>query len=488
VSSRRRFSICPLAPAHLAGLAAIQLAIVLAFIEPWLAVVPVGLFLALSVTAPFFAGWGFFLPVVTRGRKAAGSVALTFDDGPDPGTTPRLLDLLDRHDVKAAFFVVGYKAEKHPRLIKEIIDRGHEIGNHTMNHDTLVMLKPRHRLQSEVAECQRMLGAQGLCPVAFRPPVGIVNPRLWGVLLEQGMYCVTFSRRGKDFGNRMLKGTASRVQEGLAAGDIIALHDGMPAGGMEIDLWLEQVSEVISEAKAGGLEFSLLSEAIGRPVMRAGDCAGAEDAVALFYDSLVYDYDAEQLRASQSSARNKERELALGWMKADVRDTDRVLEIGAGTGRLTLDLAKAAGHITAVDISGRMLEELKAKAAAAGIWNIDYVAGDIHDLAFEQEFDRVCAFSSLEYVADLNEVMARLSGCLKPGGKLYFVTAHRSFFRFWTQIGNAMRQGIWLHARGRNEISELLQRAGMTPERIEDHCLKSALTRGILLEVCARKV
>ena len=73
------------------------------------------------------------MPTFWRGEK--GTISLTFDDGPDPEVTPRVLDVLREEGVKGSFFVIGRIAEKHPELVQKIVDEGHVVGNHTYNHD-----------------------------------------------------------------------------------------------------------------------------------------------------------------------------------------------------------------------------------------------------------------------------------------------------------------------------------------------------------------
>jgi len=118
------------APAHLMALAAFLVSALLLFVAPRFAAAPLVVFVATCLAAPLFPQLSFYLPILSRGRKGVPGVALTFDDGPDPQVTPLVLDLLDRHGVKATFFVIGSKAEAHPDLIQDILARGHAVGNH----------------------------------------------------------------------------------------------------------------------------------------------------------------------------------------------------------------------------------------------------------------------------------------------------------------------------------------------------------------------
>jgi peptidoglycan/xylan/chitin deacetylase (PgdA/CDA1 family) len=256
-----------LSPALFTGVTAFFIAGFLLWIRPTLAVVPLGFFILLCLVAPFFTRAGFFLPVISRQDRGRNAAALTFDDGPDPDVTPLLLEVLRRHGVQATFFVAGAKAEQHPELIREILSRGHTLGNHSYHHDPLLMLRSRTRLKEEIAHTQDLLANFAVRPLTFRPPVGITNPRLNGVLRELGMYCVTFSCRAFDRGNRRIEGLATIILKKVRPGAIILLHDVTPRGRGGIAHWLTEMERVVSGLKTRGYEILPLSELIDRPVM-----------------------------------------------------------------------------------------------------------------------------------------------------------------------------------------------------------------------------
>lgn len=205
--------------------------------------------------------------MISRGEGGGKAVALTFDDGPDPRVTPLLLDLLVRYRLTAAFFVTGRNAGLHPDLVREILRRGHDIGNHSHRHDPLLMLRSRAVLTGEITRTQELLASFGIRPVAFRPPVGVTNPRLGGVLGELGMECVTFSCRAGDFGNRRIGGLARKILRRVRPGAIILLHDVAPSGGGTIAEWLGEVEKIIRGLQSGGYEIVPLAELTGRAVM-----------------------------------------------------------------------------------------------------------------------------------------------------------------------------------------------------------------------------
>jgi peptidoglycan/xylan/chitin deacetylase (PgdA/CDA1 family) len=252
---------------YFVGAAALVLAAVLCLAGPAYAVIPMALFVILCLAAPFFPGWQLFLPSVMQGDKGMNGVALTFDDGPAPETTPAILEMLNRHGIKATFFVIGEKAALYPELIKNIVDDGHAIGNHTMSHDVFIMLKSQAILEKEIAGCQEILAGFGIKSLIFRPPAGIVNPRLGPILSRLGLFCVMFSRRGKDFGNRRVDKISRNILKGIKAGDIIMLHDRAPAKDIPVSELIRQIKETITGIRKKGLAFLPLEKIIGRKVM-----------------------------------------------------------------------------------------------------------------------------------------------------------------------------------------------------------------------------
>ncbi len=235
--------------------------------QPGWVVAPLMVFLSCIAIAPAFSRLGFFLDVLSRGDRSRPEVALTFDDGPDPKTMPALLSLLAEFDAPATFFMVGTKVRANPEAVRQAIECGHEIGNHSMSHDTLLMLRPVARLRLEITQCQDELRALGVEPVAFRPPVGITNSRLPAVLDDLGLACVTFNNRPLDFGNQRIEKLAERVLRKVSNGDVILLHDVWPFE-TPIEPWLIEVRAILEGIRSRGLKVAPLSRVLNRTVMR----------------------------------------------------------------------------------------------------------------------------------------------------------------------------------------------------------------------------
>ena len=125
----------------------------------------------------------FLVRTLWNAPEATNAVALTFDDGPDPNYTSRVLDILAKHDVPAAFFVVGHRVRAHPELLLRAHSEGHVIGNHTESHSVFLHCRLWSKLRKEIADCNAAIQSViGCLPTLFRPPHGFKNPALADVV------------------------------------------------------------------------------------------------------------------------------------------------------------------------------------------------------------------------------------------------------------------------------------------------------------------
>jgi len=158
--------------------------------------------------------------------RTKGSVFVTFDDGPHPEFTPRVLDLLDAADVKATFFLVGEKAIKHRALTEEILARGHAIGNHTYSHVCLRDLAPSDYDQQVKRTAGVLSDIAGRNIGAFRPPWGLLNLRSLTYLLRNGFQTVLWTLDSLDYQRSSERLITERIHGSrIDIGDILLFHD-----------------------------------------------------------------------------------------------------------------------------------------------------------------------------------------------------------------------------------------------------------------------
>lgn len=194
--------------------------------------------------------------VANRSRvDGARCVALTFDDGPDPVYTPKLLDLLWEKGVKATFFVIGKRADQYPEIMRRVWAEGHLVGNHTWSHNPLFCFLTPRRLRAEIERgTESIRRSCGSSPRFFRSPVGLRHLLLSAYLENAGLEYISWSIRTLDTFSDDSSVLARRILNRTAGGDIILLHDHLPRG---TDAMLEALPRVIDELRKRGFEFVL---------------------------------------------------------------------------------------------------------------------------------------------------------------------------------------------------------------------------------------
>jgi peptidoglycan-N-acetylglucosamine deacetylase len=165
-------------------------------------------------------------PSGPRTRTASDRVALTFDDGPDPRHTPRMLDRLAEEGVRATFFLIGREARRHPPLVRRIVEEGHELGMHGWSHRHPWLLSPEG-LRNEMARgTAALVDITGRRPRWYRPPFGRMRPALAPLVRAYGQEVVLWSRSARDWGPWGTPGQIRRRLLRAAPGDIVLMHDG----------------------------------------------------------------------------------------------------------------------------------------------------------------------------------------------------------------------------------------------------------------------
>jgi peptidoglycan-N-acetylglucosamine deacetylase len=168
----------------------------------------------------------FFVPVLSEGNRSINTIAITFDDGPIPGKTEKVLDILKSANVPAAFFCIGHRAKANAELLKRVSTEGHVIGNHSYWHGKTFDLQTSAKISEELKNTDDII--HSICnvtPAFFRPPYGVTNPMVAGALRQSNHKVVGWSVRSFDtMTNDRLK-LLKRVTKSLKGGDIVLFHD-----------------------------------------------------------------------------------------------------------------------------------------------------------------------------------------------------------------------------------------------------------------------
>jgi len=173
-----------------------------------------------------------FVDVAVRAAGARHAIALTFDDGPHPEHTPRVLDALAAHDARATFFVVGDRARAHPSVVRAIASAGHALGLHSSTHDRLFAARSTARLVADLRANRAVVEDAIGAPVALvRPPVGLTSPSVAAAVRALELRVVGWSARAYDgVGSPSPATILRRLAPDLAAGAIVLLHDARERG------------------------------------------------------------------------------------------------------------------------------------------------------------------------------------------------------------------------------------------------------------------
>ena len=164
-------------------------------------------------------------------REASSAILFTFDDGPHKKITPLVLELLEKYQVQAIFFIIGRFAYQNPDLLKMIIKKGHLIGNHTYTH-------PNNRIpdffffRKDIIRCQMLVkDILGIEPIFFRPPRGVINLKPLLAAKSLSLTSILWSNEGGEWGRAKsddYRIIAEKLLETLKPRDIVLLHDNNP--------------------------------------------------------------------------------------------------------------------------------------------------------------------------------------------------------------------------------------------------------------------
>jgi peptidoglycan/xylan/chitin deacetylase (PgdA/CDA1 family) len=165
------------------------------------------------------------IPFIKRGPTGENRVALTFDDGPNPGVTDVLLDELKRQGVKATFFMIGERIAAAPDLARRVLDEGHEVANHTFTHPHLDQLSDA-KVEAEIDQAQEVMAKElRYSPRWFRPPYGALRQNQAHLLASRGLGIIEWSVNSEDWAKPGVDKISAKILAETEAGSIIVCHD-----------------------------------------------------------------------------------------------------------------------------------------------------------------------------------------------------------------------------------------------------------------------
>ncbi len=185
--------------------------------------------LSLLVAGSICIRMEFYVKSYNAGDRNQKKVAFSFDDGPDPGYTPVILDLLKQQGIQAAFFVVGNKLEDNMEIIRRIDQEGHIIGGHSFSHHFFFDLFTARRMKIELEHTEEMvMKITGKKMKLFRPPYGVTNPVLARVIRKLDYHVIGWSLKSRDTVTGDSQVLLERLQKKVRGGDLLLFHDTKP--------------------------------------------------------------------------------------------------------------------------------------------------------------------------------------------------------------------------------------------------------------------
>jgi peptidoglycan/xylan/chitin deacetylase (PgdA/CDA1 family) len=228
---------------------------------------------AYGLVNPASRMWG---PVISRGRRDGTGVAITFDDGPLPGTTDRILDALGEAGVRAAFFVIGKHARQWPALVRRMHEEGHLVGSHSHDHLHTGLFRRYHYWRDELRRADDAIAEIiGRRPAMFRPPMGYKHWHLMNAAADVGQSVVTWSLRALDVKPTPADVISRRLLGRARGGDVMLLHDGNDPCLKAYDRagTRDAVRPLIDVLRQQGLRPVRLDELLGIPAYRESTAA-----------------------------------------------------------------------------------------------------------------------------------------------------------------------------------------------------------------------
>ncbi len=202
------------------------------------------IWLIFSIICSFHIQSGAYINTIVAGSNDSDYIYFTFDDGPTANTF-QIIEVLDRYNVKATFFITGKNAEMNPEIVKKLSEKGHCIGNHSYSHKSWLPILPVRKIRKEIAKTQSIItDISGISPRFFRPPFGVTNPLIAKALNPFSLKTVGWNIRSLDTIIKDPDQLINRIRKRLKPGSIVLLHDTSPHIGKVLDAVLISCHEM----------------------------------------------------------------------------------------------------------------------------------------------------------------------------------------------------------------------------------------------------
>lgn len=207
-------------------------------------------FLIIEFCGAYFIQLNFHLQTTNKLNTIKPSVMLSFDDGPHAKNTPLVLEILDAHQIKAVFFLIGKNIQGQEEIVKQIVDKGHLIGNHSFSHHHLIDVCSSKKVLDDLKQCQHLIKQYQPQSLLFRPPFGVTNPNIAKAVKQLQLHTIGWNIRSYDTSTQNISKIKQRILNKLKPNSIILLHD-------RLDVMPKLLNELIPEIKNLGFEFSI---------------------------------------------------------------------------------------------------------------------------------------------------------------------------------------------------------------------------------------
>ncbi|MBS1934924.1 MAG: polysaccharide deacetylase family protein [Bacteroidetes bacterium] len=223
--------------------------------------IPVFIYIALALIYSFilflgsyFIQLNFYIKAICKSETTKKEIALSFDDGPAVSFSPEILNVLEEHNVKVAFFCIGNRIEGNEKIVRDMYEQGHVIGNHSFSHHLWFDLFSSKKMLADMKQMnERMKDVIGVAPKLFRPPYGVTNPNLKKAIIKGDYTTIGWNVRSMDTVINDEKKLVEKMKKAISPGAIILFHDTSKTT-------LNILPEFIKYVKAEGYDITRLDK------------------------------------------------------------------------------------------------------------------------------------------------------------------------------------------------------------------------------------